>query len=79
MIIFPGHNEWDFSAVKDFRITERHWVQIRCEGFNFANHPNWGNPGVSWGQNVLPPSSFGVISGTAMAMRELQFGLKYLL
>ncbi len=77
-IIFPGRNEWDFSAIKDFRVTERQSVQFRFEGFNFANHPNWGNPGALWGQNVKPASTFGVISGTAVAMRELQFGLKYI-
>ncbi len=76
-ITFPGRNEWDFSAIKDFRITERDVLQFRFEGFNFANHPNWGNPGTLWGQNVTPSSSFGVISSTAVAMRQLQFGLKY--
>jgi hypothetical protein len=77
-VIMPGRNDWDFSAIKDFRVTERQSVQFRFEGFNFANHPNWGNPGLTWGQNVRPASNFGVISSTAIAMRELQFGLKYL-
>ncbi|MFL6465454.1 MAG: hypothetical protein ACJ73N_13710, partial [Bryobacteraceae bacterium] len=76
-IIFPGRNVWDFSAIKNFRITESQALQFRFEGFNFANHPNWGNPGTSWGQNTRPSSSFGVISSTAVAMRQLQFGLKY--
>lgn len=77
-IIMPGRNEWDFSAIKDFRVTERQRLQFRFEGFNFANHPNWGNPGTAWGQNIKPASSFGVISSTAIAMRQLQFGLKYM-
>lgn len=76
-VIMPGRNEWDFSALKNFRIAERHALQFRFEGFNFANHPNWGNPGLGWGQNVRPSSSFGVISSTAVAMRQLQFALKY--
>ena len=76
-VIMPGRNDWDFSALKNFRITERQQLQFRFEGFNFANHPNWGNPGLSWGQNVKPASNFGVISSTALAMRQLQFGLKY--
>lgn len=77
-LTFPGRNDWDFSAIKDFRITERQTLQFRFEGFNFANHPNWGNPGTSWGQNSRPSSTFGVINSTSVAMRELQFGLKYL-
>ena len=76
-VIMPGRNDWDFSALKNFRITEQHALQFRFEGFNFANHPNWGNPGLSWGQNVRPASTFGVINSTALAMRQLQFGLKY--
>jgi hypothetical protein len=74
----PGRNSWDFSALKNFRITETHSLQFRFEGFNFANHPNWGNPGTAWGQNALPSASFGVISSTALSMRQLQFGLKYM-
>jgi hypothetical protein len=73
----PGRNDWDFSAIKDFRVAENQSLQFRFEGFNFANHPNWGNPGLLWGQNAKPSSSFGVISSTAIAMRQLQFGLKY--
>jgi hypothetical protein len=73
----PGRNEWDFSALKDFRIMEGHALQFRFEAFNFPNHPNWGNPGLAWGQSVRPASSFGVISSTAIPMRQLQFGLKY--
>lgn len=77
-IIMPGRNAWDFSALKNFRITETHALQFRFEGFNFANHPNWGNAGTAWGQNARPSSTFGVISSTALAMRQLQFGLKYM-
>jgi len=77
-IILPGRNDWDFSAIKNFRITERQSVQFRFEGFNFANHPNWANPVTAWGQNIKPASNFGVISNTAIAMRQLQFGLKYM-
>lgn len=77
-IIFPGRNEWDFSAIKNFQITERQRLQFRFESFNFANHPNWGNPGTAWGQNTKPSGNFGVINGTALSMRQLQFGLKYL-
>jgi hypothetical protein len=47
-ILNPGRNSWDFSILKDFRVIEGHTLQFRFEAFNFANHPNWGNPGNLW-------------------------------
>ncbi len=73
----PGRNDWDFSMLKDFRITERQALQFRFETFNFLNHPNWGNPGLSWGTNATPNPNFGLITSTAIPMRQIQFGLKY--
>jgi hypothetical protein len=72
-LIGPGLINWDFSTIKNFRISEGHELQFRFEAFNFANHPNWGNPNTS-----RFSSSFGQISGTRTNMRELQFGLKYI-
>lgn len=73
----PKRNDWDFSAVKNFRVTEGSALQFRFEAFNFLNHPNWGNPGNTWGSSVKPSGTFGVISSTSIAMRQLQFALKY--
>jgi hypothetical protein len=42
-IITPGAIQLDFSAHKDFRVSENHTVQFRFEAFNLPNHPNWGN------------------------------------
>jgi hypothetical protein len=68
----PGTRQWDFSASKTFRITERQGVQFRFESFNFPNHPNWNAPSSS----ALTPQSFGIIT-SAKTMRQLQFALKY--
>ncbi len=72
VLFTPGTRNWDFSAMKTTRITERQSLQFRFEGFNFANHPNWLPPSA----NVLAPTTFGVITA-AKTMRELQFALKY--
>jgi hypothetical protein len=82
----PGILSWDFSTLKNFNFTERRYVQFRFEAFNAANHPNWGDPGVSLNANRLTAGgvpisgtgSFGVISSTrsGIDMRELQFSLK---
>jgi hypothetical protein len=71
-VILPGVILWDFSTQKNFRVAEGQQLQFRFEAFNFANHPNWGNPGFE-----LLSSDFGVIRSTRTNMRELQFGLKY--
>lgn len=71
-VILPGVIHWDFSTQKNFRVVEGQQLQFRFEAFNFANHPNWGNPGFE-----LLSSDFGVIRSTRTNMRELQFGLKY--
>ena len=67
----PRTGVWDFSAIKNFRITEKHALQFRFEAFNFSNHPNWNLPSAD------PRSPlFGLVQ-TANTMRQLQFALKY--
>jgi hypothetical protein len=82
----PGLFNWDFSTLKNFNFTERRYLQFRFETFNAANHPNWGDPGVSLNANRLDASgipipgtgAFGQITSTraGIDMRELQFSLK---
>jgi outer membrane receptor protein involved in Fe transport len=68
----PGLTDWDFSTLKNFRITESHALQFRFEAFNILNHPNWGFP-----NSTFTSASFGQITTTRIAMRQLQFALKY--
>jgi hypothetical protein len=68
----PGVINWDFSAFKNFAITERSKVQFRAEFFNLFNQVNLGNPNA-----VLTSPSFGRILG-AGAPRIVQFSLKFL-
>jgi hypothetical protein len=73
----PAHQTWDFSAHKAFQIMEGHSLTFRFEAFNFANHPVFGTPASSVGTANTPPSGFGQIRGTAVSMRQIQLGLKY--
>jgi len=83
----PGIFTIDAELHKAFRMpyNEHHQVQLRFEAFNVLNHPNWGepNPNILQGATIAGApagsahSGFGVISGTATAMRQLQLGLKY--
>jgi hypothetical protein len=84
-LISPSIFGWDFSTLKNFRITESQTLQFRFEAFNFPNHPNWGNPDTNAGQiardaagNITNPGNFGVIGGTRGNMRNLQLALKYI-
>jgi hypothetical protein len=82
----PGIASWDFSTLKNFKFTERRYLQFRFEAFNAANHPSWGDPGVNLNANRLTAAgvpipgagAFGQITTTrsGIDMRELQFSLK---
>jgi hypothetical protein len=71
-VITPGSIQLDFSAHKEFRIVENHALQFRFEAFNLPNHPNWGNPDLSF-----TSQTFGRINSTRTNMREIQIALKY--
>ncbi len=76
-LLGPSTVGWDFSTLKNFPIREGHDLQFRFEAFNFPNHPNLGDPNLSWGsRNPTPGPNFGKIRSTG-TMRQLQFGLKY--
>jgi hypothetical protein len=81
----PGVWNLDFSAIKNFNITERQSLQLRFETFNTPNHPALGNPITIWGTSTQTPApNFGQIRdtatgrGTAFDMRQVQAALKYI-
>jgi hypothetical protein len=71
ILFTPGTFQWDFSAIKNTRISERQSLEFRFEAFNFPNHANWNLP-----FRDVRQSNFGRVT-TAKTMREMQFGLKY--
>ncbi len=72
LVYGPGFVNWDFSAFKNFPITESKKVQFRAEFFNLFNQVNFNNPNA-----VLTSPSFGRILG-AGSPRIVQFSLKFL-
>jgi hypothetical protein len=79
----PGIQMVDLSIFKDFRFTERWYLQFRTEFFNAFNHPNFANPS----SNISSPGAFGKVSNTLAPIlgtdsggpgdpREIQFALK---
>ncbi|HYR43908.1 MAG TPA: hypothetical protein VER98_12845, partial [Terriglobia bacterium] len=78
----PGQANFDFSITKMTRIGEKQSVQFRSEFFNLFNHSQFALPNLAanvnnqslYGSNA---ALLGVITGTAVNPRLLQFALRY--
>jgi carboxypeptidase family protein len=70
----PRQQNWDFSLIKNFRLTERQAIRFTAEFFNIFNHPNFGNPAQA---DVENPGAFGKIVQTVGTPRLIQFSLKW--
>ncbi len=78
----PGLQNMDFGLFREIRMrSENRVLQVRVEGFNVMNHPNFANPAANYGS----PTTVGLITSTVGstlstatgANRQLQFGVKY--
>jgi hypothetical protein len=77
-LVGPGLATWDFSALKDTRITERLNIQFRAEIFNLLNRANFNLPNaVVFTPSGVSPTA-GTITSTSTTSRQVQFGLKLL-
>ncbi|MGB7730494.1 MAG: hypothetical protein WBL50_20870 [Candidatus Acidiferrum sp.] len=70
----PSQQNWDFSLIKNFHITERQSLRFTADFFNLWNHANFANP-VS--TDVESPGNFGVITSTKGVPRLIQFSLRW--
>jgi hypothetical protein len=86
-MLTPHFQSIDMALAKNFAMpyNERHALQFRMEAFNVFNHPSWGAPNGNILAGATFPGApanaahqgFGVISTTAIPMRQIQLGLKY--
>jgi hypothetical protein len=67
-----GLNEWDPSLLKNIRVTEKQYFQLRFEFFNVLNHPTFSAPNLS-----ATSSSFGTITSVANRPRTVQLGARF--
>ena len=75
----PGQQNWDFSLIKNFKITERQSLRFTTDFFNIWNHANFGNPAVTDVESIsLPNSPFGKITSDLGTPRLIQFSLRYM-
>jgi hypothetical protein len=86
----PGQQNWDFSLIKNFKITERQELRFTTDFFNIWNHANFGNPAFTDVESfqcaagsancvngILTTSPFGKITSTVGTPRLIQFSLRY--
>ena len=70
----PFQQDWDFSLIKNFNLTERQTLRFTTDFFNIWNHPNFANPAQA---DVENPSTFAKITQTVGTPRLIQFSLRY--
>jgi hypothetical protein len=84
-ITTPHLQQIDVSLAKNFQLPNGHRLQARVEAFNVFNIPVWGAPNGNILAGAAFPGApenaahqgFGVITSTALPMRQIQLGLKY--
>ena len=69
----PGQQNWDFSLIKNFKLTERQSLRFASDFFNIWNHANFSNPAFT----DVEGGSFGKITSTVGTPRLIQFSLRY--
>jgi hypothetical protein len=74
----PHQQNWDFSLIKNFKLTERNSLRFTTDFFNIWNHVNFANPAINDVEvGTGPGSPFGRIFSTVGTPRLIQFSLRY--
>jgi hypothetical protein len=84
-MVTPHLQQIDASLAKNFALPNGQRLQARVEAFNVFNIPVWGAPNGNILAGAAFPGApenaahqgFGVITSTALPMRQIQLGLKY--
>lgn len=70
--IGPGYADWDFGALKNFKVTESKQFQFRAELFDFLNRTNFRLPD----SDISSPTFNHILA--AENPRQVQFALKFM-
>src|ERR1700722_967992 len=74
----PSQANFDFSLIKNFKITERQALRFTTDFFNIWNHANLANPSFLDVESIGTTNSpFGKITSTVGTPRLIQFSLRY--
>ena len=71
ILVGPGYQKWDVSMIKQTRLSNGDFVELRVQLFNAFNHANFRRPNAVYGNTL-----FGKIFGARHA-REIEVALKY--
>jgi hypothetical protein len=81
----PYQQNWDFSLMKNFNLTERFALRFGADFFNIFNHPNFANPSITDVETIThdpvtgAPTNvgpFGKLFSTVGTPRLIQFSLR---
>ena len=72
MNIGPAYADWDFAALKNFKVTESMRLQFRAELFNVLNRTNFFLPDC----DISSPTFDHILE--AGTPRQVQFALKFM-
>jgi hypothetical protein len=81
----PRQQNWDFSLIKNFKLTEKQSLRFTTDFFNIWNHANFGNPSITDVESIphdstgksLTTGPFGKITSTVGTPRLIQLSLRY--
>lgn len=66
-----GQTVWNLSLIKHIPIRERFQLEMRFEGYDILNHPNFSDPNTT-----VTSSTFGTVTSQAGLSREFQGALR---
>lgn len=70
----PFQQNWDFSLIKNFRLTERQTLRFTTDFFNLWNRANFASPASNDLENA---GAFSKITSTVGTPRLIQFSLRW--
>jgi len=72
----PFQQNWDFSLIKHFRLTERQDLRFTADFFNIWNHANFGNPALNDVETTLcsTPGVGGCSADGRLPQSQTPFG-----
>ncbi len=66
-----GQTDWNASLIKHFKVRERVNLELRFEGYDIMNHPNFSDPNTT-----VTSSAFGTVTSQAGLSREFQAAIR---